>query len=352
MYKYYDMYKNSKQPEKLRIEMIEYAKANGISKAAREFNTTRNTVKKWLRRYDEAKVKGLKDQSKKPKNSPKKIDDYCYCLIKQVCEIAIRDNKRINGAKIKKKYKIPYSDKTVVKYMKRFGYLKVKKQKTDKKRDMRNVKELYRAFHKTQIDIKYLDDIPEMYFAYKQYGLPRYQITARCVRTGALFFWYTNKKSVQATATFLMKFFDHLQKHGVNLSECHIQTDNGTEFASTWNTTKKTLFTKIIEQLFDSAHKTIPPGAKTYQSDVETSHRLIEDEFYACEYFYSRKDFLEKAQAYQRHFNFERFNTYKKGTPKEILQKISNLSEKVLDFKPEIVDNYFDETLERCSKVS
>ncbi len=68
---------------------------------------------------------------------------------------------------------------------------------------------------------------------------------------------------------------------------CLNETDNGTEFTAPWNSLEKTLFTKIIECSLTSTHKTIPAGAKTYQSDVESSHRLIEDEFYACRYFSS-----------------------------------------------------------------
>ena len=60
----------------------------------------------------------------------------------------------------------------------------------------------------------------------------------------------------------------------------------------------------LIELSFCSSHKTIPVGAKTYQSDVESSHRLIEDEFYACRSFAGAQDFFKKAHQYQKHFNF------------------------------------------------
>ncbi len=41
--------------------------------------------------------------------------------------------------------------------------------------------------------------------------------------------------------------------------------------------------TTAIEQVLSARHVTTPPGAKAWQSDAETSHRLIEDEFYAGE---------------------------------------------------------------------
>ena len=106
------------------------------------------------------------------------------------------------------------------------------------------------------------------------------------------------------------------------------------------------MFTKIIKNYFNSKHKTIPPGAKTYQSDVESSLMLIEDEFYALEYFYGFKDFMDKAYKYQKYFNFERLNNYKGGSPVQLLNEADETIDiKVLDFKPLIVDNYLKENL-------
>jgi hypothetical protein len=82
---------------------------------------------------------------------------------------------------------------------------------------------------------------------------------------------------------FILRLCEHLSAHGVPVPEICFQTDNGTEFTTTWNSLEKSAFTTAIEQVLSARHITIPPGAKTWQSDVETSHRLIEDEFYAGE---------------------------------------------------------------------
>ena len=58
--------------------------------------------------------------------------------------------------------------------------------------------------------------------------------------------------------------------------------------------------------LGDSQHVRIPPAAHTYPSDVETVHRLMEDEFYDLETFQGRADFLAKACVYQCYFNLVR----------------------------------------------
>jgi len=58
---------------------------------------------------------------------------------------------------------------------------------------------------------------------------------------------------------------------------------------------------------------TIPPGAHTWQADVETAHRLIEDEFYEVEKFTSKTDFLKKLTTYTLWFNVDRKNSYKEN---------------------------------------
>ncbi|AGT44738.1 hypothetical protein TPE_2264 [Treponema pedis str. T A4] len=286
---------------------------------------------------------GLNDRSKKPEKSPRMMKMYWQFKIKSIAEKAQADNKRINGAMIKQEYSIPYSGKTIVKYLKQYYKLPSKKTHREKKRDMREIKSKYRAFEKIQVDIKYLDDIPEFYDDFMRFHLPKYQITARCIRTGALFIGYTQQHSTTATSIFIYRLLTHLKHYGVKPAEVTIQTDNGTEFTAPWNSLKKTLFTKIIELSFRSTHKTIPVGAKTYQSDVESSHRLIEDEFYACRYFSGTQDFLNKAHHYQTYFNFKRFNTYKKGSPVQLLQQAAcYLNPAVLNFKPVLVDKFFN----------
>jgi len=72
--------------------------------------------------------------------------------------------------------------------------------------------------------------------------------------------------------------------------------------------------TKTVMSVPGLTHTTIPPGAHTWQSDVETVHRLIEDESFS-----SRDDFLKKASSYSLWFNVARKNSYKENqTPWEI----------------------------------
>jgi len=50
------------------------------------------------------------------------------------------------------------------------------------------------SFEMIQMDVKYLDGMPEFFKYYCKYRLLRYQITARDVRIRTLFYFYTYKE--------------------------------------------------------------------------------------------------------------------------------------------------------------
>lgn len=340
---YYEIYKNSKDAFFIRLKIVESAKTIGIKPTAKKYNTTKNTVKKWLKKFNVFGKTGLKDNSKKPKKSPNEMIPYWQFKILEECKRLKDNNKRIRATKIKTRLQIPYSVPTVIKLLKKNGYFKVKNTKKKRIKDLREIKKQYKPFEKIQVDIKELQDIPEFYKHLIGFKLPKYQFTARCVRTGAMFISYGYEKTCSNATTFIIMLLRHLKKYGVKLKGYRIQTDNGTEFTTPWNSIKKSGFTKVIENHEEMIHKLIPPGAKTYQSDVETSHNLIEEEFYAYEIINSYEDFFNKAYYYSKYFNYKRRNAYKDGSPLKLLHKLDpNIDRRILNFKPKILDNYLD----------
>jgi len=67
-----DTHKNARLTPKGREEMVRSVVDFGLSKAAaaRRFNTTVKTVGKWVERFHELGVRGLRDRSSKPLSSP------------------------------------------------------------------------------------------------------------------------------------------------------------------------------------------------------------------------------------------------------------------------------------------
>jgi hypothetical protein len=91
--------------------------------------------------------------------------------------------------------------------------------------------------------------------------------------------------------------------------EKSIQTDNGTEFVNTRDATDThSLFIRVVTRNDQTEHLRIPPGAKTRQSDVESSYRIIEREFYDTVKAHSDANMIIKLRAYQWGFNVMRKN--------------------------------------------
>jgi transposase len=169
-----------------RAELVHYALAHGLKPAAREFQTTVKTVRKWVDRFKSHKRPGLRNQLNRPYHSPTAMDQASLVKLERIyCERRDR-NYRINAALVCREVGIPYSLPIVLKAFRSFG-MKRRPTKHDTKRDLWKIKAKYRAMEKIQIDAKYLDDIPELHVAYERYLLPRFQYAARCVRTGTLF---------------------------------------------------------------------------------------------------------------------------------------------------------------------
>ena len=140
--------------------------------------------------------------------------------------------------------------------------------------------------------------------------MPLVQYTAREVVQWPPLHGLRPATSLSDARRFVGWLLEHLQGCGAPLTGSRIQTDNGSEFIGSWQAQSDSAFTRCV-QAAGLRHQTIPPGAHTWQADVETAHRLIEDEFYQVESFQGRSDFLHKAATYNLWFNTRRQNSYK-----------------------------------------
>jgi hypothetical protein len=157
----------------------------------------------------------------------------------------------------------------------------------------------------------------------KKHHLPQYQYTAREVVSGLQFIAYGQECCLPYANLFAEIIIGHLQKCGVNLiPPLAGQTNNGSEFIGAWSAKEPSAFTKTVESVKGLVHDTIPPGAHTYQAEVETVHGIIKDEFYEIEIFPSLPILLAKATQYIIWFNIARRNRYKGyKTPWEIIHE-------------------------------
>ena len=72
---YYQIVKDMKTKFNFRFHVVEYAKKHSIQAAAREFQATRKTVRKWVKRFKQDGLQGLEDKSKAPHKCPHKLKE-------------------------------------------------------------------------------------------------------------------------------------------------------------------------------------------------------------------------------------------------------------------------------------
>ena len=315
--RYYSVVKAKSSKFEIRRQMVEMAQAKNISAAARFFGTTRVTVRLWLNRYREEGWRGLQDRCRAPHHIPHKTP---LAVEKKV--LALRKRyPRWGVARMDVHFDLACSRTAAQRIIAQAGLTRRRKKKRNRN-DLRAQKARMRPFEKVQVDTKDLSDIP----AYARYmrlnKLPRYQYTARDVRTGASYFAFAQRNNSFNAALFGGYLLGHLKRHGVDFSKMIVQTDNGTEYIGHINKRKRgeSLFEEVVKKITDNAPEQIPPGAKTCQSDVEAFHGMIEEELYRVEKLQSEAQLLGRARTYQVYFNHFRKNLWKGAkTPANIL---------------------------------
>ena len=178
--RYYPMLRQSKDPVRLRFELVRFAREYGIKPAAREFGTTVRTVRKWLRRWEPGSLRGLEGRSRAPHHPRRGVTS---AQRRQAVGLK-RKLPSWGASRLKRDYGLALSEKALLRIWREEGLAKRKRRKHRTKRRLREVKKLWRLFEQTCVNTKDLCDIPELWAQAKVLGLPRYQYTAREVVSG------------------------------------------------------------------------------------------------------------------------------------------------------------------------
>jgi len=342
--KYYWIIRRMSNKFDYRLKIVECAKKTSISNAAKVFETTRPTVRKWVYRYEEQGVSGLKDKSKTPHNIPHKMSKENEDRIEDLR----KRHKRWGAIHLKMRYKLPGSHTAIHRVMKQRDLIKKKKKRWRKRKDLSALKATYKPFQKNQIDVKDLVDIYHYWPFMRGLGLPRYEYTCREVSTGCCFFAYANENNSSYASLFADYVANHLKSYGIDLATIEYQTDNGSEFIG--NIRKRINRLSAFEKTLlkhKIYHHRIPPRCSYLQGDVETFHRIVEDELYDIENYSNHTEFLGKAYAYQLYFNYVRENRWRNNkSPLMLLrERAPHLDESILNLPPIRLEILLDEGL-------
>jgi len=296
---YYECLQMNADMFELRRRMLLYAKKHGVKAAVREFGCSRNTVRKWLHRADPRKPSSIQELSRAPKSCPHRIPKK---IERQVA--SLRKKTGFGAQRLKMEFDLPVSEGAIKRVCRDQGLVKERKKKHKTKKQLREKKKQWKLFSQISAETKYLTDIPFYWGQMMKLGLPKFQYTAREVVSGLTFTGYADENSKTYMCLFSERVSAHLAWHGVDVRSVLWQTDNGAE------NLRSDSSGGLPDQLagLGSKHRYIPPKAHTWQSDVETVHRLVEDEFFDREVFGSQADFWNKTRMYWYWFNIARKN--------------------------------------------
>ena len=292
-----------------RYELIQFAFKYSNKQAAREFKTQPKVVRKWIARYKEFGLNGLHDKSRRPHHSPNKID---LKLERKIIKLRKQTKHKYGARQLIERFNLDCGKSCINRVIKEHHLGQKKKKKKQKRNELWSVKKLSKLFDRIQIDVKILSDLPLYWHQHIKLKLPLYEFTARDVKTGAAFVCYAKKHDSINAATFVTYLLTHLQNIGFDVQNMIIQTDNGAEFNACGRPhINKTPFENAVLDLFMAKLNFIPPASPTWNSDVETFHRLVENEFYDIELIESQSLLMQKMNAYLIDFNYIRKNSYR-----------------------------------------
>ncbi len=337
--------RNNKEKTGIRLKIVRYAQEHGIKPAERYFGCSKNTVRKWLRSFEEHGTRGLENQSRAPLSCPHKTSMAMEELV-----IEKRKEAPCYGPKRLKYFNpsLDLSEGAIYRILKEHDLLRKQRKKYQRKNDLREIKAQYMSFSHNQEDVKHLYDIPYYWTQMMSLKLPRYEYTIRDVKSGFTALAFANEYNEQYSEILTELFLRHLRSFGIDLSDVIIQTDNGSEFGAKKRDIKTPGFVNTIMVEYEAEHRYIPPGCPNANADVESFHSTIEREFFDLESFKSKEDFFNKATVFQSFYNFVRPNFSKKGkTPLQIfIEDYPGISTEILHFPVYDLDAVFRQKME------
>ncbi len=154
--RYFDVIRPMRNAFNYRLQLVTYARQQGIKAAARQFQTTVPTVRKWLRRYLAQKLDGLQELSRAPHSCPHKITGE---LVERV--VALRRRLPTFGAqRLKREWDLPLSPMALQRILRQHGLITPRRRKYQKKQDLAEWKRTWALFQQISADTKDLKDIP------------------------------------------------------------------------------------------------------------------------------------------------------------------------------------------------
>ena len=271
-----------------RQRVIKYSKNHGVTKAAIRYRVSRNSIYRWLKRYD-GSWKSLLDRSHRPHHHPAEHTQEEYDLIRRYW-YRNKDDRMILWMKIRAQgYSRSY--KSMCRALKR---MQLKGE--EKKRHAYKPKPYAAAEYpgqKVQIDVKF---VPGCCVAGDE---KYYQYTAIDEYSRLVWREMYDEHSTYSSRDFIQKVIK-VFPFRIEL----VQTDNGTEWTKALisNNPTPTLFEQEL-QAAGIAYTRIRVATPRHNGKVERQHRTDEKRFYRNMKMYSLEDGRKQLRKYNRFSN-------------------------------------------------
>jgi vancomycin resistance protein YoaR len=121
--------------------------------------------------------------------------------------------------RLKSEFDLSYSTKTINRVLKQDGLIKRRKKKWQKRKDLQKMKKKMKPFEKIQLDVKELTEIEKYFPQWLEFKLPKYQYSARDVKTGGVFLASSYLNDTTTASLFAAYLCHRLKRIGLNLPD-------------------------------------------------------------------------------------------------------------------------------------
>lgn len=290
--------------------VIEALETGNISKVARQYCITRQTVHRWIKRYD-GSPESLMDVSRRPHSHPRA---HTPEEIKKVINV-YRQNKKLGlvclWLHLKKNHGYTRSVSALYHLLRRLGVIPPPKKR--KRRKSKPYEPILVPGERFQVDVKH---VPNKCITGEIAGKKFYQFTAidECTR------WRYLKVYDEISTYNSTKFVKELINEFPFEIQC-IQTDNGSEFTSRLQgSTHPSAFELFLEEI-GIRHKLIRVATPRHNGKVERSHRTDQERFYDDNKFYSLKYLKDQLARHLSKYNRTPLLVLNEKSPQEFLNQ-------------------------------
>lgn len=282
-----------RQIAQFRLRVVKHAKKSGnVSDTARLHKVSRQSVHRWIRRYD-GTLESLMDRSKRPHSHPNEHTDYEKRMVLRVA----RHNKRLGlvclWVRLRMKHGYTRSVTALYRLLRREGVIPPPTKR--RRHKPKPYEPILIPGERFQIDVKH---VPKSCLVGTVSHRKLYQYTAidECTR------WRYIAIYDELSAWNSVHFVKEIAERFPFEIQC-IQTDNGSEFTSRLQgASKPSAFESYLESE-GIRHKTIAVATPRHNGKVERSHRTDEERFYRDNKFFSLKYIKEQINRYLRESN-------------------------------------------------